>query len=148
MSSTRNIVCPHCSAVNRVPASRPATEARCGACHEQLFNGHPVAVDGMSFDKHRRANDIAVLVDVWAEWCGPCRAMAPMFERAASELEPEVRLLKLNADQEQRISAEYGVSGIPALLLFHGGRLVAKTAGAMNAGNIVAWTRNQLAAGS
>lgn len=146
MSSTRNIVCPHCRAVNRVPADKPATEARCGACHRQLFDGHPVAVDGMGFDKHRRANDIAVLVDVWAEWCGPCRAMAPMFEKAASELEPEVRLLKLNADEEQRTSAEFGVSGIPALLLFRGGRLVAKTAGAMNTGNIVTWTRNQLAA--
>jgi thioredoxin 2 len=139
MSSTRNIVCPHCSAVNRVPDSKPATEARCGACHKQLFDGHPVAVDGVRFDKHRRANDIAVLVDVWAAWCGPCRAMAPMFERAASELEPDVRLL-------QRTSAEFGVSGIPALLLFRGGRLVAKTAGAMNTGNIVAWTRDQLAA--
>ena len=146
MSATRNIVCPHCRAVNRVPGNKPATEARCGACHRQLFDGHPVPVDGMGFDKHRRANDIAVLVDVWAAWCGPCRAMAPMFERAASELEPEVRLLKLNADEEQRTSAEFGVSGIPALLLFRGGRLVAKTAGAMNTGNIVAWTRDQLAA--
>lgn len=146
MSAIRNIVCPQCSAVNRVPANKPATEARCGACRKQLFDGRPVAVDGMGFDKHRRANDIAVLVDVWAAWCGPCRAMAPMFERAASELEPEVRLLKLNADEEQRTSAELGVSGIPALLLFRGGRLVAKTAGAMNTGNIVAWTRDQLAA--
>jgi thioredoxin 2 len=146
MSATRNIVCPHCSAVNRVPGNKPAAEARCGACHKQLFDGHPVAVNGVGFDKHRRANDIAVLVDVWAPWCGPCRAMAPMFERAAPELEPEVRLLKLNADEEQRTSAEFGVSGIPALLLFRGGKLVAKTAGAMDARNIVAWTRDQLAA--
>ena len=137
MSSTRNIVCPHCSAVNRVPVSKPATEARCGACHKELFEGHPVAVNGTRFDKHRRANVIAVLVDVWAAWCGPCRAMAPMFERAASELEPEVRLLKLNADEEQRTSAELGVSGIPALLLFRGGKLVARTAGAMDTGKIV-----------
>ena len=111
-----------------------------------MFDGHPAAVDATSFDKHRRADDIALLVDVWAPWCGPCRAMAPMFERAAAELEPEVRLLKLNADEEQRTSAELGVSGIPALLLFRGGRLVAKTAGVMNTGNIVAWTRDQLAA--
>jgi thioredoxin 2 len=146
MNSTRNIVCPHCAATNRVPVSKPAAEARCGACHKRLFEGHPVAVDGPLFNKHRHANDIAVLVDVWAAWCGPCRAMAPMFERAASELEPEVRLLKLNADEEQRTSAELGVSSIPALLLFRGGGLLARTAGAMDAGKIVAWTRNQLAA--
>jgi thioredoxin 2 len=145
MRPTSNIVCPHCSATNRVPASKPAKQARCGACHKELFEGHPVAVDGSLFDKHRHANDIAVLVDVWAAWCGPCRAMAPMFERAASELEPEVRLLKLNADEEQRISAELGVSGIPALLLFRGGKLLARTAGAMDTGKIVAWTRSQLA---
>jgi thioredoxin 2 len=146
MSSTRNIVCPHCAATNRVPLSKPAREARCGACHRPLFEGHPVAVDGTRFDKHRHANDIAVLVDVWAPWCGPCRAMAPMFERAAVALEPEVRLLKLNADEEQRTSAALGVSGIPALLLFRGGKLLARTAGAMDTGKIVAWTRSQLAA--
>lgn len=145
MTSNRNIVCPHCAATNRVPRDKPASGARCGACHRQLFDGHPVAADGASFDKHRRANDIAVLVDVWAPWCGPCRMMGPMFEKAAAELEPEVRLLKLNADEEQRISSELGVSGIPALLLFRGGRLIARTAGAMDTQRIVAWTRNQLA---
>ena len=145
MSSTRNIVCPHCAATNRVPVNKPAAEARCGGCHRPLFEGHPVAVDDALFNKHRHANDIAVLVDVWAAWCGPCRAMAPMFERAATELEPEVRLLKLNADEEQRTSAELGVSGIPALLLFRGGRLLARTTGAMDTGKIVAWTRSQLA---
>ena len=145
MTSNRNIVCPHCAATNRIPRDKPAVDARCGACHRPLFDGHPVAADGASFDKHRRANDIAVLVDVWAPWCGPCRMMGPMFEKAAAELEPEVRLLKLNADEEQRISSELGVSGIPALLLFRGGRLIARTAGAMDTRHIVSWTRNQLA---
>lgn len=145
MSRTQNIVCPHCAATNRVPCDRPVTEARCGGCHRPLFDGHPVAADAAAFDKHRRANDIAVLVDVWAPWCGPCRAMTPMFEKAATELEPEVRLLKLNADQEQHLSNELGVSGIPALLLFRRGRLIARTAGAMDTRRIVTWTRGQLA---
>ena len=146
MSATRNIVCPHCAATNRVPVDKPAQHARCGGCHRAVFDGHRGAVDGARFARHRAANDIAVLVDVWAPWCGPCRTMAPMFERAAGTLEPDVRLLKLNADEEQRVSAELGVSGIPALLLFRGGQLIARTAGAMDANRIVAWTRQQLAA--
>jgi thioredoxin 2 len=120
-------------------------DARYGACHRALFEGRPTAVNATQFGKHRRNNDIAVLVDVWAPWCGPCRAMAPMFERAAADLEPEVRLIKLNADEEPRIASELGVSGIPALLLLRGGKIIARTAGAMDARRIVAWTRMQLA---
>jgi thioredoxin 2 len=140
-----HVVCPHCAATNRLPASRPAGAAKCGSCHAALFTGQPAAVNAEGFEKHRRNNDIAVLVDVWAPWCGPCRAMAPMFERAAAALEPDLRLLKLNADEAQNVVAQYGVSGIPALLLFRGGHLVARTAGAMDARGIVAWTRNALA---
>jgi thioredoxin 2 len=144
MNPAHNIVCPHCVVTNRVPRDKPAIDARCGACRRPLFVGRPAAVDGARFDKHRRANDIAVLVDVWAPWCGPCRMMGPMFEKAAAELEPKVRLLKLNADEEQRTSSELGVSGIPALLLFREDRLIARTAGAMDTQRIVTWTRDHL----
>jgi thioredoxin 2 len=140
-----HIVCPHCAATNRLPAGKPAAAGKCGACHTALFDGHPAPVDAAAFDKHRRHNDIAVLVDVWAPWCGPCRTMGPMFEAAAAELEPQVRLLKLNADEAPGIAAEYEVSGIPALLLFRGGRVVARSAGVMDARRIVDWTRGHLA---
>jgi thioredoxin 2 len=146
MIKARHIVCPHCTATNRVPIDKPASEARCGKCHGALFDGHPVNADATRWNKHRRENDIAVLVDVWAPWCGPCRAMAPMFERAAAELEPEVRLLKVNADEEPQVAAELGVSGIPALFLIRGGRVIAKSAGAMDVRRIVSWTRQNLAA--
>jgi thioredoxin 2 len=145
MASSRHIVCPHCAATNRVRHDKPAREGRCGACHKPLFEGHTLAVDGATFGRHRDHNDIAMLVDVWAPWCGPCRAMSPMFERAAAELEPEVRLLKVNADEEPQVAAELGVSGIPALFLIHGGHVVARSSGAMDTRRIVAWTRAHLA---
>lgn len=144
MSESRHIVCPGCGAINRIPADRPAEQARCGTCKSPLFTGAPVAVDGAGFDRHAAKNDVPVLVDVWAPWCGPCRSMAPQFERAAQMLEPSVRLLKLNADENPEISARYGIRGIPALLLFRGGQLVAQTAGAMDAGRIVGWVQKHL----
>lgn len=144
--SARHIVCPHCAATNRVPEGKPLGEAQCGACHQPLFQGHPVPVDAAKFEKHRRSNDIAVLVDVWAPWCGPCRTMAPSFAQAAEMLEPKVRLLKLNSDEEQDVARGLGVRGIPSLFLFQGGRVVAHTAGAMDANSIVAWVKSNLAA--
>ncbi len=145
MTTMIHIVCPHCGATNRVPAAKPAGTANCGACHRALFDGRPVAVDEAGFAKHVKANDIAVLVDVWAPWCGPCRMMAPMFEAAAVELEPQVRLLKLNADEAPQVAAQFNVSGIPALLLLRGGSVVARNAGVMDARHIVSWTRGALA---
>ncbi len=140
-----HIVCPHCAKTNRLPMGKPVTAAKCGSCHAALFSGQSAAVDAAAFDKHRQNNDIAMLVDVWAPWCGPCRVMGPMFEAAAAELEPEVRLVKVNADEQPRVAADYGISGIPALLLFRGGRLIARNAGVMDARHIVSWTRGQLA---
>ncbi|WP_336492394.1 thioredoxin TrxC [Methylobacterium nigriterrae] len=145
MTAARNIVCPHCARTNRVPADRPARAARCGACHHLLFEGRPAKANAAGFAKHRRNNDIPVLVDVWAPWCDPCRAMAPMFEQAAAELEPDVRLLKVNSEEEPGVASELGARGIPALFLLHKGKVVAQTAGAMETSRIVAWTRAQIA---
>jgi thioredoxin 2 len=138
-------VCGHCGQINRVSAERPATAAHCGSCHKPLFDGHPIEVDEQGFGRQIANSDIPVLVDVWAPWCGPCRAMAPMFERAAKELEPNVRLLKLNADTAPGVSSRLHITGIPTLLLMHGGREISRSAGAMDAGSIVAWTRAELA---
>jgi thioredoxin 2 len=145
MSEGRKIVCGNCGKTNRLPVERAPAAARCGSCHQPIFTGHPVEVDEASFGRHVANSDIPLLVDVWAPWCGPCRAMAPMFERAADELEPDVRLLKLNSDNAPAVSSRLGISGIPTLLLMRGGREIARTSGAMDAQRIVAWTRAGLA---
>jgi thioredoxin 2 len=145
MNAARQIVCGHCGQINRLPGERPPQSARCGSCHQPIFAGHPIEVDEAGFARHVANSDIPVLIDVWAPWCGPCRAMAPMLERAARELEPNVRLLKLNADQAPAILSRFNITGIPTLLLMRGGNEVSRQSGAMDAGSIVAWTLDGLA---
>ena len=144
MSDGNHVVCPHCGGVNRVPAAARALAAKCGKCGEHLFSGYPADVDGGMFERQVARSTLPVLVDVWAPWCGPCRAMAPAYEAAAKELEPDVRLIKLNSDNEQAIAGRLGIRGIPALLLYRGGAEVARSAGAMSARQIVEWTRAAL----
>jgi len=145
MSQSRQIICGNCGRINRLPAERAPEGARCGSCHQMMFTGHPIEVDEEGFGRHIAHSDIPVLVDVWAPWCGPCRAMAPMFERATQQLEPRVRLLKLNSDNAPALSSRLGITGIPTLLLMHDGREIARHAGAMDARSIIAWTEAELA---
>jgi thioredoxin 2 len=144
MSKALHLVCPHCSTVNRLPAERLDQSPQCGQCHRPLFDGHPAELTAASFDKHIQRNDIPVLVDFWAPWCGPCRMMAPQFVQAASLLEPRIRLVKLNTEAEQMLGARYGIRSIPTLALFHGGREIARQAGAMGSQDIVRWVGNAL----
>lgn len=139
-----HIVCPHCTGVNRVPAERLGEQPVCGRCKAPLFDAHPASVDERAFDIQLQRSDIPLLVDFWAPWCGPCRSMAPMFEQAARQLEPRVRLLKVNTDEEQSLGARFGIRSIPTLALFRGGREIARQAGAMDAASLVRWVQSEL----
>jgi thioredoxin 2 len=142
------VACPHCRALNRVPPGRLGEHPECGRCHQRLFAGQPVALDAAGFAAQVERGQVPVLVDFWAPWCGPCRMMAPQFEQAAAQLEPQVRLAKVDTEAEPALGSRYGIRSIPTLVLFRGGREVARQPGAMGAADIVRWTRAQLGPGS
>lgn len=144
MDVTMHVVCTECASVNRITAGKPAREGRCGKCGADLFTGHPADVTGDGLDRQIARSDIPVVVDVWADWCGPCRMMAPEYEAAAHRLEPGFRFLKLDSEAEPGMAARFGIRGIPTMLLFHGGKEIARISGAMQSSQISAWLRQQM----
>lgn len=139
MAETRIIPCPHCDTLNRVPAEKSASEGKCGRCGKLLFTGQPIALTSARFAAHAKAAGLPLLVDFWAEWCGPCRMMAPAFEAAAREFEPRLRFGKVDSDAEGELAARFNIRSIPTLVLVRDGRETARVSGALQLPDLRRW---------
>ena len=142
MTESLHVTCPACLTVNRIPAKRLHQSPLCGKCRQTLFGGRPVALTQNSFHKVLGGSDIPIVVDFWAPWCGPCRMMAPAFEQAARELEPEVRLARVDTEAEPGLGSEFAIRSIPTMVLFRRGREVARHSGAIGASDIIRWVQS------
>jgi len=138
------VVCVACGAINRLPADKNAGGAKCGSCSVALFEGHPADVSAQMLERQIAKGTLPVVVDVWAPWCGPCRYMAPEYEKASQALEPQARFLKLNSDNEQQFSSRHGIRSIPTMIVFKNGHEADRVSGAMSASQIGAWLSPRL----
>jgi len=138
MSDSKHVVCPACGAINRLPAERLGA-GNCGRCGEGLFPGQPLTLDEAGFERHVSRDDLPVLVDFWAEWCGPCKMMAPTFDQLARDFSGRLVVAKLETERAPAISARFGIRSIPTMILFSGGREVDRLSGALPAAQLARW---------
>ncbi|MCH4564511.1 thioredoxin TrxC [Halomonas sp. EGI 63088] len=144
MSDSLQLACPHCLAINRVAATRLADAPRCGKCKQALFTAAPLELTGANYAALVERSELPVVVDFWAGWCGPCKMMAPLFAQTAAELEPRIRFAKLDTEAEPTLAGRFGIRSIPTLIVFHGGREIARQAGAVQGPQLRRWLEPHL----
>jgi thioredoxin 2 len=137
--NTLHLVCPHCNATNRVPSDKLQVELNCGKCHQPLLTAHPDNLGEAAFNAQLAKSDLPMVVDFWAPWCGPCRMMAPAYEKVSQDMQGKARFVKVNTEDEQGLAAKYNIRSIPTLAVFAGGREITRQPGAMSAPDLARW---------
>lgn len=144
MSEPIQLICPACSAINRVPAQKLGAGPLCGKCRQSLLSGQPLAVNDQNFRRHIDNAGLPVVVDFWATWCGPCQQFAPVFSEVAGQFREQASFLKLDTEANPNTARQFQIRSIPTLMVFHQGKEIARLAGAFPKGQFVQWLHQQL----
>ena len=144
MSEFTHIVCPHCNGTNRIPADSTPDEAKCGRCKQSILDTKPINLTNENFQQHLHKNDIPVIIDFWAPWCGPCKMMGPNFEQAAQNFRAKIRFAKVNTEEQQSLGAHFNIRSIPTLILFKNGKEVDRLSGALDANQLISWLNERV----